>query len=192
MRGWNDLEKSLSGTQQYKTSKNAFAEHDVFTTRVAHAGAIEAEALGIPYDLINRSGGWKDRLGRLETHYLGTLASQLARGMAGFRDKAFHLPRNKASPSLECRRMIFPWIEGYFGSENETWKKICEKEMREVDENEDDGISDDDHDENNDNVEFVEEKWENGARMCPTSSKNTTNNTTKYRHCKTRFFETLG
>ena len=29
--------------------------------------------------------------------------------------------------------------------------------MREVDENEDDGISDDDHDENNDNVEFVEE-----------------------------------
>ena len=57
MRGWNDLEKSLSGTQQYKTSKNAFAEHDVFTTRVAHAGAIEADALGIPYDLIKRGGG---------------------------------------------------------------------------------------------------------------------------------------
>ena len=77
--------------------------------------------------------------------------------MAGFWDKAFHLPRNKVTPSLESQRMIFPWIEDYFGPENETQKKICEKEMREVDENEDDGISDDDHDENNDNVEFVEE-----------------------------------
>ncbi|KAG2214027.1 hypothetical protein INT45_005412 [Circinella minor] len=166
LRGRDDPEKSLSGTQQYKTAKNAFAEHDVFTTRVTHggrhAGAIEAEALGIPFDLIKRGGGWKDRLGRLETHYLGKLPSQFARGMAGsyvvhiYHNKAFHLPRNNASPSLELQRMIFPWIEDYFGSENEAWKIICEKEMREVDENEDDGISDNDDDENN-NVEFVEE-----------------------------------
>ncbi|KAG2206233.1 hypothetical protein INT45_003904, partial [Circinella minor] len=93
-----------------------------------------------PFDLIKRGGGWKDRLGRLETHYLG-----------------FHLPRNNASPSLELQRMIFSWIEDYFGSKNEAWKKICEKEMREVDENEDDGISDDDYDENDNNVEFVDE-----------------------------------
>lgn len=172
MRGRDDPEKSLSGTQQYKTAKNAFAEHDVFTTRVTHggrhAGAIEAEALGIPFDLIKRGGGWKDRLGRLETHYLGKLPSQFARGMAGFWDKAFHLPRNNASPSLELQRMIFPWIEDYFGSENEAWKIICEKEMREVDENEDDGISDNDDDENN-NVEFVEENGRmvqgNGQRV---------------------------
>ena len=61
MCGRDDLEKSLSGTQQYKIAKSAFAEHDVFTTRVTpggrRAGAIEAEALGIPYDLIKRGGG---------------------------------------------------------------------------------------------------------------------------------------
>ncbi|KAG2201228.1 hypothetical protein INT45_014313, partial [Circinella minor] len=161
LRGRDDPEKSLSGTQQYKTAKNAFAEHDVFMTRVTHGGrhasAIEAEALGIPFDLIKRGGGWKDRLVRLETHYLGKLPLQFARGIADFWDKAFHLPRNNASPSLELQRMIFPWIEDYFGSENEAWKKNCEKEMREVDENEDDGISDDDYDENDNNVEFVEE-----------------------------------
>ena len=49
-----------------------------------HAGAMEAEALGIPYDLIKRGGGWKDCLGRLETHYLSKLPLQFARGMAGF------------------------------------------------------------------------------------------------------------
>ena len=184
MRGRDDPEKSLSGTQQYKTAKNAFAEHDVFTTRVTHggrhAGAIEAEALGIPFDLIKRGGGWKDRLGRLETHYLGKLPSQFARGMGGFWDKAFHLPRNNASPSLELQRLIFPWIEDYFGSENEAWKKNCEKEMREVDENEDDGISDNDDDEDDSNVEFVEENGrmvqESGQRIRkaqPTTQRST-------------------
>ena len=168
MRGRDDPEKSLSGTQQYKTTKNAFAEHDVFTTRVTHggrhAGAMEAEALGIPYDLIKRGGGWKDRLGRLETHYLGKLPSQFARGMAGFWDKAFHLPRNNASPSLELQRMIFPWIEDYFGPENDAWKKTCEKEMSEVDENEDDGISDEDDKDFDNSVEFVEENGRIGQQ----------------------------
>ncbi|KAG2222130.1 hypothetical protein INT45_007566 [Circinella minor] len=152
LHGRDDPEKSLSGTQQYKTVKNAFAEHDVFMTGVTHGGrhatTIEAEALGIPFDLIKR--------GCLETHYLSKLPSQFAKGMAGFWDKAFHLPRNNASPSLKLQQMIFPWMEDYFGSENKAWKIICEKEMREVDENKDDGISDNNDDENN-NVEFVEE-----------------------------------
>ena len=196
MRGREDPEKSLSGTQQYKTAKNAFAEHDVFTTRVTHggrhAGAIEAEALGIPFDLIKRGGGWKDRLGRLETHYLGKLPSQFAREMASFWDKAFHLPRNNASPSLELQRMIFPWIEDYFGCENEAWKKICEKEMREVDENKDDGISDDDYDENDNNVEFVEE---NGRIVQGSSQRVRKTQPTIQRSTDTAkqgFFETFG
>ncbi|KAL7311396.1 hypothetical protein PS15m_009165 [Mucor circinelloides] len=49
-----------------------------------HASAMEAEGPGIPFDLIKREGGWKDRLGRLETHYLGKLSSSSARGMTGF------------------------------------------------------------------------------------------------------------
>ena len=76
--------------------------------------------------------------------------------MAGFWDKAFHLPRNNASPSLKLQRMIFPWIEDYFGPENDAWKKTCKKEMREIDEDEDDGISDEDNKDFDNSVEFVE------------------------------------
>lgn len=160
MCGRDNPEKSISGAQQYKTAKNAFAKHNIFTTRVTHsgrhAGAIEAEALGIPYDFIKRGGGWKDRLGRLETHYLGKLASQFARGMARFWDKPFNLSRNSASPSLGLQRTIFPWIESYFGVDNSEWKKTCDNEMKEIDENEDEGVSDEDE-ECADGTEFVEE-----------------------------------
>ena len=60
--------------------------------------------------------------------------------------------------------MIFPWIEDYFGPENDAWKKTCEKEMSEVDENEDDGISDEDDKDFDNSVEFVEENGRIGQQ----------------------------
>ncbi|KAI7854630.1 hypothetical protein BDC45DRAFT_568888 [Circinella umbellata] len=121
------------------------------STRVTHAGALEAESLGVPLDVIKKGGDWKDRLGRLETHYLGKLPSQFARGMAGFWDKPFRLPRNNVSPSLKLQKMVFPWIEDCYGPDNDPWKKFCEHEMYERNEN-DDGSDDGDCE----NVEFVE------------------------------------
>lgn len=53
------------------------------------------------------------------------------------------------SPSLDLQRSVFPWIEEYFGTENNDWRSICNKEMLEVDESEDDGLSDEDS-----NVDF--------------------------------------
>ncbi|KAG2190675.1 hypothetical protein INT47_011749, partial [Mucor saturninus] len=76
---------------------------------------------GIPFDLIKRGGGWKDRLGRLETHYLGKLPSPFARGMAGFWEEPFSLARNTVSPSLELQRTIFSWIGSHFGVGNVEW-----------------------------------------------------------------------
>ncbi|CAO0801485.1 unnamed protein product [Mucor circinelloides] len=124
-----------------------------------HASAMEAEGSGIPFDLIKREGGWKDRLGRLETHYLGKLPSSFARGMAGFWEKPFSLARNNVSPTLELQRMVFPWIESYFGEGNLEWEAVCEKEMKEIDENEDedDNIFNLDVENEADPIEFVEE-----------------------------------
>ena len=156
MSGRGDPEKGISGAQQYKLTKDIFAEHGINSTRVTHggrhAGALEAESLGVPLDVIKKGGDWKDRLGRLETHYLGKLPSQFARGMAGFWDKPFRLPRNNVSPSLKLQKMVFPWIEDCYGTDNDPWKKFCEHEMYERDENDDD--SDDGDCEN---VEFVEQ-----------------------------------
>ncbi|KAI9021416.1 hypothetical protein CLU79DRAFT_753236 [Phycomyces nitens] len=57
--------------------------------------------------------------------------------MAGFWDKPFNLSRNSISPSLELQRTIFPWIKDHFECDNAAWKKVCDKEIKEVDENED-------------------------------------------------------
>lgn len=57
--------------------------------------------------------------------------------MAGFWEKPFSLARNDVSPPMELQKMIFPWIEDYFGAGNEEWVAAYEKEMAEVDENED-------------------------------------------------------
>ncbi|KAG2206098.1 hypothetical protein INT47_003747, partial [Mucor saturninus] len=163
LRGRSSPEKSLSGGSQWKTAKKALADEEIFTTRVTHggrhAGSMEAEGLGIPFDLIKRGGGWKDRLGRLETHYLGKLPSPFARGMAGFWEKPFSLARNTVSPSLELQRTIFPWIESYFGVGNVEWEAACDKEMKEIDENEDedDNVINLEIRSQADPVEFVEE-----------------------------------
>ena len=126
MSGRGDPEKGISGAQQYKLTKDIFAEHGINSTRVTHggrhAGALEAESLGVPLDVIKKGGDWKDRLGRLETHYLGKLPSQFARGMAGFWDKPFRLPRNNVSPSLKLQKMVFPWIEDCYGTDNDPWQ----------------------------------------------------------------------
>lgn len=65
VRGIDDPEKSISGAQQYTKAKHAFIEHNIFTTRITHDGrhasAIEAEALGIPLDIIKKGGGRMDR-----------------------------------------------------------------------------------------------------------------------------------
>ena len=163
LRGRAGPEKSLSGVSQWKTAKKALASEDIHTTRVTHggrhAGSMEAEGLGIPFDLIKRGGGWKDRLGRLETHYLGKLPSPFARGMAGFWEKPFSLARNSVSPPIDLQKKIFSWIESYFGYGNLEWEAACEKEMKEVDENEDedDNIFNLEITNETDPVEFVEE-----------------------------------
>ncbi|KAG2211324.1 hypothetical protein INT46_009226 [Mucor plumbeus] len=161
LRGRGNPEKSLSGTSQWKTAKKALLDQTIHTTRVTHGGrhtgAMEAEASDIPLDLIKRGGGWKDRLGCLETHYLGKLPSQFARGIAGFWDKPFALARNGVSPPIELQKSIFPWIEGYFGENNAEWITACEREMQEVDENEDEDDNIINLEVDEDPVEFVEE-----------------------------------
>ncbi|OAD65350.1 hypothetical protein PHYBLDRAFT_153601 [Phycomyces blakesleeanus NRRL 1555(-)] len=125
-----------------KTAKKALADEEIYTTQVIHggrhAGSMEAEGLRISFDLIKQEGGWKDRLGRLETHYLGKLPSPFARGMAGFWEKPFSLARNGVSLPMELQKM---------------------KEMNEVDKNEDEdeNIINLEIDEKADSVEFVEE-----------------------------------
>ncbi|KAK3806134.1 MAG: hypothetical protein J3Q66DRAFT_393120 [Benniella sp.] len=51
--------------------------------------------------LSNKGGNWKDKLGRLEAHYLGELPSQFARGMTGFRSKPFGMPRNQEMNEMD-------------------------------------------------------------------------------------------
>ena len=46
--------------------------------------------------------------------------------------------------------MIFPWIESYFGDNNAEWIAVCDREMHEFEENEDE-------DDNIINVEVEEE-----------------------------------
>ncbi|CEP09608.1 hypothetical protein [Parasitella parasitica] len=91
-----DKEEGISGVQQYNSTKK------IFTSRVTHggrhSGAMEAESLGIRIDSIKKGGEWKDRLGRLETHFLGKVPSEFARGMAGFWNKPFGLERNRVDP----------------------------------------------------------------------------------------------
>lgn len=89
-------------------------------------------------DDVKHGGGWRDNLSRLETNYIGKLPLPFARGMAGFKDKPFHLERNVLKPSLALQRNVFPWIEGIYG-ENENWRIVCDREMNEYDENYDDG-----------------------------------------------------
>ncbi|KAI9327253.1 hypothetical protein BD770DRAFT_449903 [Pilaira anomala] len=116
LRGRFDPESSLSTTSQWQTAKEVLEDEEVFTSRVTHggrhSGAMEAEALGIPVELIKK-------------------------GMAGFWGKPFALARNSVSPSLELQKTIFPWIESYFGVNNKEWEAACNKEMNEIDDNED-------------------------------------------------------
>lgn len=158
IRSKNDPEKSLSGAQQYSRAKDAFLANNIFTTRVTHggrhSGAMEAETLGVPIDVIKRGGNWKDRLGRLETHYLGKLPTQFAKGIAGFWDEPFNLPRNSINPPLDLQRLVFPWIEDFFGLDNAQWRAVCDKEMEEAGEiTEDVGIANED----TEDVQFVHE-----------------------------------
>ncbi|CEP12336.1 hypothetical protein [Parasitella parasitica] len=107
-----------------------------FTTRVTHGGGchvgvMKAEAIGVSFEAIKRGGNWKDRFGRLEAHYLGKLPYPFARGIAGFKDKPFGLPKNSVPPPLDLQKMVFPWIEDYFSRGNLDWKIACDKEINE-------------------------------------------------------------
>ncbi|CEP19612.1 hypothetical protein [Parasitella parasitica] len=73
---------------------------------------MEAEFLGISFDIIKRGGEWKVHLGCLETHYLGKLPSDFARVMAGFWQKQFFLERNQT----------------IYGESNEEWLETCADE----------------------------------------------------------------
>jgi hypothetical protein len=55
--------------------------------------------------------------------------------MAGFQDKPYYLSRNSVNPPVELQQMVFPWIEGVYGKDNDEWRKECEAEMAEVDAN---------------------------------------------------------
>ncbi|KAG2215399.1 hypothetical protein INT45_009473 [Circinella minor] len=126
------------------------AIREPFSKRKNHKESLQS--LGALLDVIKKGGDWKDCLGRLETHYLSKLPSQFARGMAGFWDKPFRLLRNNVSPSLKLQKIVFPWIEDCYGPDNDPWKKFCEDEMYERDENDDDSDEGDFGD-----VEFVEQ-----------------------------------
>ncbi|KAI9470929.1 MAG: hypothetical protein EXX96DRAFT_612057 [Benjaminiella poitrasii] len=98
-----------------------------------HSGTIESEDLGIPTDIIKHYGNWKNRLNRLESHYIGKLPSQFTRGVTGFWDKPFFIARNSVNPPLSLQKRVFLWIEDYFRQYDVAWKKECEKEMKESD-----------------------------------------------------------
>ncbi|KAI8637895.1 hypothetical protein BD408DRAFT_436565 [Parasitella parasitica] len=87
---------------------------------------------------LKHGGGWREGLSRLETNYIGKLPLPFARGMAGFKNKPFHLERNIISPSIDLQRKIFPWIESVYGVSKE-WYDVCTREMNEYDDNYDDG-----------------------------------------------------
>ncbi|CEP17138.1 hypothetical protein [Parasitella parasitica] len=97
---------------------------------------MEAKSLGTPIDSIKKGGGWKDRLGRLETHYLGKCRPSLLVVWLVFWNKPLVLERNRVDQPIELQRKIFPWIEEYFGGSNTNWKKKCLDEMNQIDENE--------------------------------------------------------
>ncbi|OAD81262.1 hypothetical protein PHYBLDRAFT_161881 [Phycomyces blakesleeanus NRRL 1555(-)] len=113
--------------------------------------------------------------------------------MTGFWGKPFSLARNGVSPPMELQKMLFPWIEDYFGVSNAEWVAVCEKEMNEVDENEDEdeNIINFEIDEEADSVEFVEEdkrlqskeKKRKGKQRAIQSSINTAK---QNRHINTR------
>ncbi|OAD73359.1 hypothetical protein PHYBLDRAFT_168717 [Phycomyces blakesleeanus NRRL 1555(-)] len=88
---------------------------------------MEAEGLEIPFDFIKRGEGWKDRLSRLETYYLGKLPYPFARGMSGFWGKPFLLARNGASPPVELKKIIFSWIKDYFGVGDAEWVAVSKR-----------------------------------------------------------------
>lgn len=125
-RYWWKKKEGISAIQQYNATKKIFLEHGFHTSRVTHggrhAGAMEAEFLGIPTDTIKKGVGWKDCLGRLETHYLGKVPSEFARSIAGFWNKLFGLKRNRINPLIELQQEVFPWIENCFGESNTDWK----------------------------------------------------------------------
>jgi hypothetical protein len=61
------------------------------------------------------------------------------------------------SPPIQLQKLIFPWIEGYFGENNAEWITACEREMQEVDEKEDEDDNIINLEVNEDPVDFVEE-----------------------------------
>ncbi|KAF9975111.1 hypothetical protein BGZ75_000622 [Mortierella antarctica] len=69
----------------------------------------------------------------MHQHYLAKLPIGFARGMAGFKDRPYHVPRNELVPPIELQKKIFPWIEEAMGQpdsrERRLWEKQCLEEM---------------------------------------------------------------
>ncbi|CAO3564111.1 unnamed protein product [Mortierella alpina] len=132
--------KNYKEEMSYPAARNAmnqvFKSQSIRCTAKTHSGrksgALEAELLGILEEDIRKGGRWIQNTGKMHQHYLAKLPLGFARGMAGFKDKPFHLPRNELVPSIELQKKIFPWIEEAFGKHGSRERRLWENQCLEI------------------------------------------------------------
>lgn len=69
----------------------------------------------------------------MHQYYLSNLPIPFARGIAGFKDKPFHLRRNEVVPPISLQQKVFPFIERAYDSQGaaarQCWERECLEEM---------------------------------------------------------------
>ncbi|KAK3804841.1 MAG: hypothetical protein J3Q66DRAFT_393635 [Benniella sp.] len=67
----------------------------------------------------------------MHQYYLSNLAIPFTRGIAGFKDKPFHLRRNEVVPPISLQQKVFPFIERAYDSQGEAARQCWERERLE-------------------------------------------------------------
>jgi hypothetical protein len=103
--------------------------------------------MGIPEEEIQRGRRWVHGTTKMHQYYLSNLPVQFARGIAGFKDKPFHLRHNEVVPPESLQELIFPFIESAYDDLSETeqkeWRQVYKNEMNDVDLDYQEGDEDD-------------------------------------------------
>ncbi|KAF9192382.1 hypothetical protein BGZ49_003426 [Haplosporangium sp. Z 27] len=164
--------------QSIKLVTSYFASEDSRTTEIQPAATREESRLRmslIQIDTVARLrhkelGCLRRRSAELvdrfkAQYYLSNLAIPFARGIAGFKEKPFHLRRNEIVPSESLQRKIFPFIETAYSAKPEEeralWLQTCRDEMNDI--SKDDGCGEGD-DERLGNLNVVISKRNNKKR----------------------------
>ncbi|KAI8356516.1 hypothetical protein B0O80DRAFT_447628 [Mortierella sp. GBAus27b] len=94
-----------------------------------HSGSIEGQRTGMQDKEIQRTGRWvKGNNSKMHQFYLSNLPIPFARGIAGFKDRPFHLRRNEAVPPIGLQQTIFPFIERVYDGQGEQARQCWERE----------------------------------------------------------------